>query len=51
MFKGAMASMKPSVDAGKVKPFEGDAELVPGIGQLRADGKGYRWLPANYTTK
>jgi hypothetical protein len=21
----------------------------PGIGQLRADGKGYRWLPANYT--
>ena len=132
-FKGAMASMKPYVDAGKVKPFEGDAELVPGIrsfatrghtpghsafvvqsgaaklvvwgdlmhvaavqfpdpsvtiqfdvnskaaapqrkkayadaakdgyfvaiahvsfpgiGQLRPDGKGYRWLPANYTTK
>jgi hypothetical protein len=23
----------------------------PGLGQLRADGKGYRWLPANYTTK
>jgi glyoxylase-like metal-dependent hydrolase (beta-lactamase superfamily II) len=21
----------------------------PGIGRLRADGKGYRWLPANYT--
>jgi hypothetical protein len=21
----------------------------PGIGQLRPDGKGYRWLPANYT--
>lgn len=21
----------------------------PGIGQLRTDGKGYRWLPANYT--
>ena len=132
-FKGAMASMKPYLDAGKVKPFEGDAELVPGIrsfatrghtpghsafvvqsgaaklvvwgdlmhvaavqfpdpsvtiefdvdskaaapqrkkayadaakdgyfvaiahvsfpgiGQLRPDGKGYRWLPANYTTK
>jgi glyoxylase-like metal-dependent hydrolase (beta-lactamase superfamily II) len=132
-FKGAMASMKPYVDAGKVKPFEGDIELVPGIrsfatrghtpghsafvvqsgaaklvvwgdlmhvaavqfpdpsvtiqfdvdskaaapqrkkayadaakdgyfvaiahvsfpgiGQLRPDGKGYRWLPANYTTK
>jgi hypothetical protein len=22
----------------------------PGIGQLRADGKGYRWLPARYTS-
>jgi len=132
-FKGAMASMKPYVDAGRFKPFSGDAELVPGIrslatrghtpghsayvvesqgqklvvwgdlmhvaavqfadpsvtiqfdtdsraaapqrkrayadaakkgyyvaiahvsfpgiGQLRHDGKGYRWLPANYTTK
>ena len=132
-FKGAMASMKPYVDAGRFKPFEGSVELVPGIrslatpghtpghaayvvesqgrklvlwgdlmhvaavqfpdpsvtiqfdsdakaaapqrkkayadaarngyyvgithvsfpgiGQLRADGKGYRWLPANYTTK
>ena len=132
-FKGAMASMKPYVDAGKLRTFEGDSDLVPGIkaiatrghtpghaayvvqsdgaklvvwgdlmhvaavqfpdpsvtiqfdvsskaampqrkkayadaakkgyyvavahvafpgiGQLRADGKGYRWLPANYTTK
>ncbi len=132
-FKGAQVSMKPYVDAGRFKPFEGDTELVPGIkaiatrghtpghaayvvesngaklvvwgdlmhvaavqfpdpsvtiqfdvdpkvampqrkrayadaakkgyfvavahvsfpgiGQLRADGKGYRWLPANYTTK
>jgi glyoxylase-like metal-dependent hydrolase (beta-lactamase superfamily II) len=132
-FKGAMASMKPYVDAGRFKPFDGDVELVPGIrsfatrghtpghaayvvesqgaklvvwgdlmhvaavqfadpsvtiqfdidskaaapqrkkayadaakngyyvaiahvsfpgiGQLRPDGKGYRWLPANYTTK
>lgn len=23
----------------------------PGIGRLRADGKGYQWLPANYTSK
>ncbi len=23
----------------------------PGIGKLRADGKGYTWLPANYSTK
>ena len=30
-FKGAQASMKPYVDAGKFKPFEGDVELVPGI--------------------
>ena len=132
-FKGAMLSMKPYVDAGRLKTFDGDTELVPGIraiaarghtpghaiyaieskgqkmvvwgdlmhiaavqfpdptvtvnfdsdskaampqrkkayadaarngyyaaiahvsfpgiGQLRADGKGYRWLPANYTTK
>ncbi len=132
-FKGAMVSMKPYVDAGRFKPFDGDTELVPGIrayatrghtpghaayvvesqgqklvvwgdlmhvaavqfadpsvtiqfdvdpkaaapqrkkayadaaaagyyvaiahvafpgiGQLRHDGKGYRWLPANYSTK
>jgi glyoxylase-like metal-dependent hydrolase (beta-lactamase superfamily II) len=132
-FKGAQASMKPYVDAGRFKPFDGDVELVPGIksyaarghtpghtayvvesngaklvvwgdlmhvaavqfpdpsvtiefdvnskaaapqrkkayadaskdgyyvaiahvafpgiGQLRPDGKGYRWLPANYTNK
>jgi glyoxylase-like metal-dependent hydrolase (beta-lactamase superfamily II) len=132
-FKGAQVSMKPYVDAGRFKPFEGDTELVPGIkaiatrghtpghaayvvesngaklvvwgdlmhvaavqfpdpsvtiqfdvdpkaampqrkrayadaakkgyfvavahvsfpgiGQLRPDGKGYRWLPANYSTK
>jgi glyoxylase-like metal-dependent hydrolase (beta-lactamase superfamily II) len=23
----------------------------PGIGRLRADGKGYQWLPANYTSR
>jgi len=130
-FKGAQVSMKPYVDAGRVKTFDADTELVPGIravaavghtpghtlfvaeskgakmvfwgdlmhaaavqfpdptvtiqfdvdtkaaraqrqkayadaakkgyfaavahvsfpgiGQLRPDGKGYRWLPANYT--
>ena len=132
-FQGAMASLNPYVAAGKLKPFDGETELVPGIralparghtpghtvyaieseghklvvwgdlmhvaavqfvqptvtiafdtdskaampqrqkhyadaakkgyyvavahvsfpgiGQLRADGKGYAWLPANYTTK
>jgi len=132
-FRGAMVSMKPYVDAGRFKPFDGDTELAPGIksfathghtpghvayvvesqgqklvvwgdlmhvaavqfpdpsvtiqydvdpkaaapqrkkayadaaavgyyvavahvafpgiGQLRRDGRGYRWLPANYSTK
>jgi len=22
----------------------------PGIGQVRADGKGYRWVPVNYSS-
>ncbi|MDT7519518.1 MBL fold metallo-hydrolase [Rhodoferax sp. TBRC 17660] len=30
-FQGAMASVKPYVAAGKLKPFEGNTELVPGI--------------------
>ena len=30
-FQGAMASVNPYVAAGKLKTFEGDAELVPGI--------------------
>jgi glyoxylase-like metal-dependent hydrolase (beta-lactamase superfamily II) len=30
-FKGAMASLKPYVDAGKFKPFNGNTDLVPGI--------------------
>jgi glyoxylase-like metal-dependent hydrolase (beta-lactamase superfamily II) len=30
-FQGAMASIKPYADAGKLKPFEGRTELVPGI--------------------
>jgi glyoxylase-like metal-dependent hydrolase (beta-lactamase superfamily II) len=30
-FQGAQASMKPYVDAGKYKPFDGNSELVPGI--------------------
>ena len=30
-FKGAMASVKPYVEAGKLKTFEGATELVPGV--------------------
>ncbi len=37
-FKGAMVSMKPYVDAGRVKTFEGDTELVPGIRAVAARG-------------
>ncbi len=37
-FKGAMVSMKPYVDAGRVKTFDGDTELVPGIRALAARG-------------
>jgi glyoxylase-like metal-dependent hydrolase (beta-lactamase superfamily II) len=29
--QGAMATLKPYVDAGKYKPFDGNADLVPGI--------------------
>ena len=30
-FQGAMASLKPYVDAGKFKPFNGNTDLLPGI--------------------
>lgn len=37
-FKGAMASVKPYVEAGKLKTFEGAGELVPGIRAVPAYG-------------
>jgi glyoxylase-like metal-dependent hydrolase (beta-lactamase superfamily II) len=37
-FKGAQASMKPYVDAGKYKPFDGPGELVPGVRAISAYG-------------
>lgn len=37
-FQGAMASVNPYVAAGKLKTFEGGAELVPGIKALAAHG-------------
>ena len=37
-FKKAVASLKPYVDAGRLKPFDGDAELVPGVRALSTHG-------------
>lgn len=37
-FKGAIASVKPYVAAGKFKPFDGATELVPGIRAIPAPG-------------
>lgn len=37
-FQGAMASLKPYVDAGKFQPFEGDTDLVPGVKALATHG-------------
>ena len=37
-FQGAMASLKPYVDAGKLKPFSGNTELVPGVRSVATHG-------------
>ena len=37
-FQGAMASLNPYVAAGKLKPFDGETELVPGIRAIPAPG-------------
>lgn len=37
-FQGAMLSMKPYVDAGKLKTFDGETELVPGIRAIPSYG-------------
>jgi glyoxylase-like metal-dependent hydrolase (beta-lactamase superfamily II) len=49
--KAAMPQRKRAyADAAKNGYFVAVAHVpFPGIGQLRPDGKGYRWLPANYT--
>ena len=43
-FQGAMASLKPYVDAGRFKPIEKDGELVPGVSSIATYGhtKGHR---------
>ncbi len=48
--KAAAERKKAFGEAAKQGYFVGVAHLpFPGIGQLRADGKGYRWVPVNYT--
>lgn len=37
-FKGAMASLNPYVAAGRFRPFDGDADLAPGIRAVAARG-------------
>jgi glyoxylase-like metal-dependent hydrolase (beta-lactamase superfamily II) len=37
-FQGAMASLNPYVEAGKLKPFDGETELLPGIRAIPARG-------------
>ncbi|MDB5899298.1 MAG: fold metallo-hydrolase [Ramlibacter sp.] len=37
-FQGAMASVNPYVQAGKLRPFEGSTELLPGIRSMSAYG-------------
>ena len=51
--KAAMPQRKKAyADAAKNGYFVAIAHVsFPGIGQLRPDGKGYRWLPVNYSTK
>jgi len=49
--RAAPQRKKAYADAAKNGYFVAVAHVsFPGIGQLRPDGKGYRWLPANYTT-
>jgi len=48
--RAAPARQKAYADAAKNGHYVAVAHVAfPGIGQLRADGKGYRWLPVNYS--
>ncbi len=49
--KAAPQRQKAYADAAKNGYYVAVAHVAfPGIGQLRADGKGYRWLPVNYSS-
>lgn len=48
--KAAAERKKLYAEAAKQGYFVGVAHIpFPGLGQLRADGRGYRWVPVNYT--
>lgn len=51
--KAAMPQRKKAyADAAKNGYYVAVAHVsFPGIGKLRSDGKGYQWLPANYSSK
>ncbi len=51
--KAAMPQRKKAyAEAAKQGHYVAVAHVsFPGIGRLRADGKGYEWLPVNYSTK
>jgi len=47
----AVQRKKAYADAAKHGYWVAAAHLTfPGIGHLRAEGKGYMWVPANYTS-
>jgi glyoxylase-like metal-dependent hydrolase (beta-lactamase superfamily II) len=49
--KAAPQRQKAYADAAKNGYYVAVAHIsFPGIGQLRSDGKGYRWVPHNYTS-
>jgi glyoxylase-like metal-dependent hydrolase (beta-lactamase superfamily II) len=49
--KAAPQRQKAYADAAKQGYYVAIAHVAfPGIGQLRADGKGYRWVPVNYSS-
>ncbi len=48
--KAAAARKKAYAEAAKQGYFVGIAHVsFPGLGQLRTDGAGYRWIPVNYS--
>src|SRR6266853_272458 len=40
--------VKPYMDSGQLKTFEGATEFFPGFGHIRKDGHAYTWVPVDY---